>query len=330
MKKILFCIHKNSPFYSSIPVSLKELGFKVHIFDYYQSNTQIRLMGLANNILPFDRNRTLINREINNYLIKTAKAIKPDYLLMIKGLHIRNSTIKKIKKLKIICINWFPDLLEFLPWLVKHAAVYDYLFTPDPKVKSKLQKSRIKSYLLPLATMPDPKPTHLSKKYGVAFSGQYTKRREKIFMELAKLGDDFIIWGYPGWKKSRLADHYRGLLPSIDEMLNKFRQAKIVINVQTAEDEFPSEVVSLRVFEATGVGTLLLNWRHKTINAFWRDGKEIVNFTSPKEALELAKYYLSHDKEREKIALGGWQRSAKDHTYVNRLTKMFEIIKTRR
>ncbi len=326
MKKILFCIHKQSPFYKVIPYALRSLGYEVHIFDYYQSNYQVRLLGLLNNAIAFDKKRLLINMQINKSLVETAKKLKPEVLLIIKGLHIDNQTIESIKKLNIICINWFQDLLAFMPWLIKHAYVYDYLFTPDPLMKRELAKKGIRANLLPLASNPDKKYKSTIKKYGVVFSGQYTKRREKLFEKLTQLGDEFIIWGFPGWKKSSLHRHYHGLLPSIEDMLNKFRQSKIVINVQTAEDKYPSEVVSLRSFEATGAGTFLLNWEHVSIDNFWKNKKEIVNFKTSDEALFYAKHFLVNDKEREKIAVAGWKRTLRDHTYANRLKQMFKLI----
>ncbi len=329
MKKILFCIHKKSPFYNVIPDALASLGYEVYIFDYYQSNSQVRLLGLINNVITFDKQRIIINKQINKSLIKTAERLKPDVLFMIKGLHIENKTIESIKKLNIICVNWFQDLLAFMPWLVEHARAYDYLFTPDPLMKRELAKKGIEANLLPFGANPDKTRDNRPKKYGVVFSGQYTKRREKLFKKLTQLGEEFVIWGFPGWKNSSLKNHYHGLLPSIEEVLDKFRQSKIVINVQTAEDKYPSEVVSLRAFEATGVGTFLLNWRHISINNFWKDNKEIVNFQTSQEALLKAKYYLAHDPEREKIAIAGWKRTLKDHTYNKKLEGMLEMIKNK-
>lgn len=326
MKKVLFVTHRLSPFYHVIPKSLLNLGFKVDIFDYYQSNLKVRFIGYLNNLSKFDKNRSVINKEINLSLIDKVRETKPDYLLTTKALNIDKMTIKEIKKSGVVTINWFQDLLEFLPWLKEHGRVYDYLFTPDPLMVRELRRNKITVFYLPLAAQTDIKLKNIKKKYNVVFSGQYTLRREKLFAKLTSLGDKFIIWGYSDWGKSSLSAHYKGLLPSVECMLQKFRESKIVINVQTGGDKDPSEVVSLRAFEATGMGTFLLNWWHKPIDDFWEDGKEIVNFKSPEEALIKAKYFLSHEKEREKIAKAGWERTKKDHTFKLRFKKMFEIV----
>lgn len=327
MKTVLFCIHRHSPFYKVIPNALKVLGYKVNVFDYYQPDLPIRLAGLVNNFIKLDPNRNIINRKINESLLARVSRIKPDYLLMIKGLHIENETIEKIKHQQVITINWFQDLLEFMPWLKKHAKAYDYLFTPDPLMQRELKKYDINSYFLPLATKPDNIFNRERKIYNVVFSGQYTKRRELFFKKLSVLGDSFLIWGYPKWKDSSLSKHYRGFIPTVEDMLEKFRQSKIVVNVQTAEDKYPSEVVSLRAFETTGVGSFLLNWRHKEIDKFWKDGSEIVNFIDSDDLYRNIKYYLRNNRLREKIAKKGWERTKNKHTWENRIEKMFSIVK---
>lgn len=327
MKKILFCIHKNSPFYHVIPRALSDLGYAVSVFDYYQSDLKVRAVGVLNNFITFDPQRTFINQEINRSLISRVKSKKPDYLFIIKGLHIENETIEEIKKQNVITINWFQDLLEFMPWLKKHGKVYDYLFTPDPLMKRELKKNDITSYLLPLASQPDENINNEQKIYDVVFSGQYTKRREKLFKKLSTLNNKFIIWGFPQWKKSSLSKHYQGFIPTVDEMLNRFRKSKIIVNIQTAEDKYPSEVVSLRAFEATGVGSFLLNWRHKDIDTFWKDGREIVNFKDSDDLVSKTKYYLNNNKKREKIAYNGWLRTKKQHTWKRRFKKLFSIVK---
>lgn len=326
MKKILFCTHKQSPFFYTVPPALASLGFEVSIFDYYQPTLSIRLIGLVNNKLHFDKNYTLINKFVNTALLHQVAKEKPDYFFTTKALTITNETIEEINNLGVTTINWFQDLLQFLPWMKSHATSYRYFFTMDPLIQRELKKVGISSYFFPLGTNPDREHNRSKKEYDLVFTGQWTKRREKLFNQLDLLGDKFSIWGFPGWNQSVLKKHYHGFLPTADEVYNILRKSKIVLNVQTADKEYPTEVVNLRVFETTGVGTFLLSWYHPELEDFFKIGREIETFRTPEEALEKSRFYLTHDTEREKIAQAGWRRTVKDHSYVNRFKTMFKIV----
>ena len=324
-RKIIYACHDLSPLYKPVLTSLQELGFGVKFFDYYKSSKLVRSFGLICRFPLVEKivNREKINKLINLDLIKLVKKFKPDYLLVSKGLHLTPETINKIKSLGVITINWFPDFWEFLPWMKKNAPVYDYFFDPDLLVINELNKMGIKAYYLPYATYPDKELKNPKKIHGIVFIGQYTKRREKFLKPLVKLG--LKIWGYKDWLESSLSSCYQGLLPSLEDVFQKYRESKIIINVVTGENNIPVKTVNLRVFEVAGVGGFLLNWYKKPIDDFYKNDKEIVNFETAQEAFAKAKYYLEHDEEREKIALAGWKRTKKEHTWEQRFKKMFEI-----
>jgi len=50
----------------------------------------------------------------------------------------------------------------------------------------------------------------------------------------------------------------------------------------------------------------------------------LVIFHSIDELVEKTKYYLQHPQEREAIALGGYTRTLKEHTYEIRFNKIFQ------
>lgn len=330
MKSVLFCTHRLSPFYKTIPRSLSQLGFTVSIFDYYQPTLPVRLIGAADNFFHIDPDHRYFNAFVNEALRKRVMREKPDYFLTTKALNITNETVEHMNTRGVITINWFQDLLEFLPWIKEHASSYQFFFTPDPYLQRVLAKQNLRSHLLPLAAYPDNSLYKEEKRYDIVFTGQYTKRRERLFLPLNRYAEKFHIWGYKSWQMSRLAGHYHGVLPNIDAVYQTIRQSKIVVNVQTAEEKYPTDIVNLRVYETTGVGTFLLNWYHPSIDKFFKDGQEIVNFKNPNDLLKKAQYYLTHDNEREKIALAGWKRTKRQYTYVHRLKKMFSIVDQKR
>jgi len=73
-----------------------------------------------------------------------------------------------------------------------------------------------------------------------------------------------------------------------------------------------------RVWETIGCGTFLLTQRKDFIEDFFKDGEHLVLFDTPQECAEKIKYYISHEKEREKIAQQGYLYGLAHHTYTAR------------
>ncbi|RJR30255.1 hypothetical protein C4564_00705 [Candidatus Microgenomates bacterium] len=324
MKKILYANHRLSPLTKPHLSALRTLGYIVEYFDYYSPNIQSRVIGLLQNTNLLRDKSQNIKRMMNQALVAKVKKIRPDYVIVNKGLEIENQSIFKIKQMGVVTVNWFPDFWEFLPWMKQHGGAYDYFFDPDLLVVQELKKKRINAYYLPYATNPDASLIAQPKKYNLVFVGQWTKRREELFSHVRDLG--LAIWGYKDWQDSSLRQYYHGFLPRLEDVFDVFRAAKIVLNVVTGEKELPIKAANLRVFEVCGVGSFLLNWYCPPINNFFVDGKEIVNFRTKRELREKILYYLNHEKERENIARKGWRRVIKGHTFEKRFQTMFSII----
>jgi spore maturation protein CgeB len=55
-------------------------------------------------------------------------------------------------------------------------------------------------------------------------------------------------------------------------------------------------------------------------------GKEAVAYQSPQECVDLIRYYLEHEHEREAIAQAGQKRTLQDHTYYQRVQELVDIV----
>jgi spore maturation protein CgeB len=80
------------------------------------------------------------------------------------------------------------------------------------------------------------------------------------------------------------------------------------------------------LFEATGVGTLLVTDWKKNLHEMFEPGKEVVSYRTPEECAEMIQYYLEHNEERVAIARAGQQRTLRDHTYSKRMPELVDII----
>jgi spore maturation protein CgeB len=107
---------------------------------------------------------------------------------------------------------------------------------------------------------------------------------------------------------------YQGEAWGID-MYQTLFNSKITINHQIGMAE--SYANNCRLFEATGVGTLLVTDWKKNLHEMFEPGKEVVSYRIPEECVEKIQYYLKHEDEREEIARAGQQRTLRDHTYYS-------------
>ena len=84
---------------------------------------------------------------------------------------------------------------------------------------------------------------------------------------------------------------------------------------------------NVRLFEATGTGTLLVTDWKTNLHKMFVPGKEVVAYRSPEECVEMVQYYLEHDEERGAIAHAGQQRTLRDHTYYQRMQEFEAIVR---
>ena len=71
-------------------------------------------------------------------------------------------------------------------------------------------------------------------------------------------------------------------------------------------------------------GALLTNYQ-KDFDDHFKDGENIIFYTSAEEALEKANFYLSHDSLRAKIADNAYETIRKHYDYPVKIREMFEM-----
>lgn len=118
----------------------------------------------------------------------------------------------------------------------------------------------------------------------------------------------------------------RSLCPTVygKKMYDVIRNTKVVLNIHA--DSSPLYASNMRLFETTGVGSCLLTDWKVNINELFREDTEVVTFRSEQECVEKAKWLLSHDEERNKIALAGQQRVFSSHLYEHRAPEFLDIV----
>jgi spore maturation protein CgeB len=108
------------------------------------------------------------------------------------------------------------------------------------------------------------------------------------------------------------------------EMYQVLRDSRLTLN---HHGNIPPYANSQRLFEATGVGTLLVTDWKVNLHEMFEPGKEVIAYRTFEECLEMIRYYLEHEEEREAIARAGQQRTLRDHTYYKRMQELVDIVR---
>jgi spore maturation protein CgeB len=173
--------------------------------------------------------------------------------------------------------------------------------------------------------------------YPVSFVGGIGKahqKRETFLKKIVKVLP-LSIWGYgfvsaKKWKtiakqfqqNFAFKKAFKGETWGI-EMFNILSQSDITLNYHG--DLAIGHSVNMRLFEATGVGTLLLTEENSGINQFFIPGKEVVVYNSPEDAIEKINYYLANPEEASKIAQAGQARTLKDYNYKHMIQQYIAV-----
>jgi spore maturation protein CgeB len=92
---------------------------------------------------------------------------------------------------------------------------------------------------------------------------------------------------------------------------NTYRDAKRIVQIR------------LRDFEVPMSGGFYLVEYMPELEQFFRIGREIVCYHDRHDLLDKVRFYLAHDRERERIRWAGCERARRDHTWQRRLSAAF-------
>jgi len=83
---------------------------------------------------------------------------------------------------------------------------------------------------------------------------------------------------------------------------------------------------NMRLFEATGMGSLLLTDMKDNLGELFKIDKEVITYNCMEEAAEKVKYYLSNRDLANKIAIAGQKKTLDEHSYKKRMMELKKIL----
>ena len=115
----------------------------------------------------------------------------------------------------------------------------------------------------------------------------------------------------------------RGGVSTLTEMPKVFHASRINLNITMRPIE---SGLSLRVWDVLGCGGFLMTNYQAELPEYFEIGKDLEAYESLPELSEKIRYYLSHEEERLEIAIRGYEKAAKYHSYETRLAQMIKIV----
>jgi hypothetical protein len=164
----------------------------------------------------------------------------------------------------------------------------------------------------------------------VSFVGSLSPhhRRRLEFLESVCSKIPVQVWGQgierlP--KDSPIRACYRGSAWGI-EMFDILRRSRISLNHHI--DISGPYANNMRLYETTGVGTLLLTDWKQNLPEMFDPAAEVAVYRSPEECIEKIGYYLKEEGERSRIARAGQERTLREHTYRQRMAQLVALVET--
>lgn len=116
---------------------------------------------------------------------------------------------------------------------------------------------------------------------------------------------------------------YRGSVDYWTQMPKVFRMSRINLNftIPNIKTGLP-----LRMWDIMGAGGFLMTNFQAELPEIFVEDRDFVCFDGEKDLVEKSLYYLSHEKEREAIAMHGYEKVKKMHSYRIRLQQMLDIV----
>jgi hypothetical protein len=129
----------------------------------------------------------------------------------------------------------------------------------------------------------------------------------------------------PAWLASRpLIARSRGSVFGLD-MYRVLARSKLSVNVHLEAAQ--GLAGNMRMFEATGVGSVLLTEEASNMAELFEPGTEVVTYRNADDLVARMQSLLEHEDERARIAAAGQRRTLRDHAAPVRARQLAEILR---
>lgn len=180
-------------------------------------------------------------------------------------------------------------------------------------------RERIPNYL----NLPNPVADYDRYLISHYYLGYHIASAERI-RTLNALAEHFNVDLFTRSDSSALSGvHIHDGIKTLTEMPKVFHLSKINLNmtIKPIQTGLP-----LRIFDIMGCGGFVMTNYQPELTEYFEIGSDLEAYSGIEELIEKCAYYLSHEQEREKIALRGYEKVCSEHTYMHRAQAMIKTV----
>jgi spore maturation protein CgeB len=361
----IFYAAPNTPHQTQLPTSkvwetnlywpLVDLGHDLVVFDFdYREFIQNVDPAVPSQQSFIARNRPGFSEELLRQ-IRAAHSVRPIDLFFsyFYSAYVEPDAIREIRALGIITVNWYCNASYQFHLVSEIAPAYDYCLVPERFRLDDYRRAGANPIYCQEAANPTVyKPYDVPLEFDVTFVGQRYGDRPLYLRYLIDAGLDARVWGprwiepiapRPWWRrvggaiKRTLAGEpwlreatfpadRCGLPLSDEELVKMYSRSRISLGFSGVADGSGVRQVRLRDFEAPMSGAFYMVEYFEELTAFFEPDREIVCFNSPAELLDKVRYFLVHDRDRQRIRDAGLRRARTEHTWQKRFEAVFREI----
>lgn len=267
-------------------------------------------------------------------VVAQARAYEPDVVYVQ---HIHFLSDKALAELRAISGFLVGQIATEQPPAARLRA-FDLLVTCLPAFVERFREQGVRSELLRIGF--DPRALERVRaeglargRFGAVFVGSLGRtqhRRSNGLIASAARRVPVEFWGYnarlwPPW--SSVKRRYHGEAWGLD-MYRVLYQSRVALNRHGAIAG--RAAVNMRLYEATGMGTVLVTDGKEDLDQLFDVGREVVSYETADDLVEKIRHYLAHEDERKLIAEAGQRRTLREHTYADRMRDLVAILERHR
>lgn len=260
--------------------------------------------------------------DLNSNLYAVIEKERPDVMFVVPmSYEIWIETLQAIKRLNnVATVCWVADdswkYREYSRFVAGH---YHLITTTYPRIfplyaRDGYNNAFLTQWAANAETMQEPLPASKCK-HQITFVGAAHGDRKKRIHALGKTGLKIECFGH-GWPN--------GSVPA-DEIPRIMRESIISLNFSNSKG---LNQIKARTFEVPGAGGFLLTENAPDLENYYFPDNEIAVFDNLEELYSKARYYISNQNIRNKVAFAGYQRTCLHHTYDLRLLEILNAAKS--